>query len=182
MRRGLAIGMAACTLGATGLAGCGGGGSSALKLPFHVAPFASSWVTGQPNLLSVSEYVALEQRALPLAQIREAAYQNELVAILKAKLAAKKQAKADALRKYLEAKRRAERLYKEALKKAAEARKKQQELLRKARLERARKLRELLRKLRIKPGQECQLPEVQAEFHCLPGRYPLRAPPKHPSM
>ena len=33
--------------------------------------------------------------------------------------------------------------------------------------------------LRIKPGEECQLPEVQAQFHCLPGRYPLRPPPKH---
>ena len=165
------------TLSAGALGGCGD--SNQLTLPFQVTPSATSWVAGQGPLYTLPDYMALEQRAVPLGQARYAAYQAELRAIAAAKLRAKKQAKADALRRYLEAKRRAEALYQQALQRAAAARREQAEKLRLARLERARKLRELMKKLRIKPGQECSLPEVQAEFHCLPGRYPLKLPVKH---
>jgi hypothetical protein len=172
-----AIACLALALGGGVLAGCGDSGE--LALPVEVTPPTTSWVTGQSPLFAIPAYMALEQRAVPLGQARYSAYQSELRAIAAAKIRAKKKAKADALRKYLEAKRRAERLYKLALKRAAEMRRKQAERLRRARLERARKLRELMRKLRIKPGQECSLPEVQAQFHCLPGRYPLKLPSKH---
>jgi len=178
-RRSLAAAAACLALALTGgaLAGCGD--SNELTLPFKVTPPATSWVTGQQPLYAIPAYMALEQRAVPLGQARYDAYQAKLRAIAAAKLRAKKRAKAEAMRRYLEAKRRAERLYRQALKRAAEARRKQAERLRRARLERARKLRELMRKLRIKPGEECSLPEVQAQFHCLPGRYPLKLPAKH---
>lgn len=159
------------------LAGCGD--SSELTLPFKVTPPTTSWVAGQQPLFSLPAYMAVEQRAVPLGRARYAAYQSELREIAAAKLRAQRKAKRDAMRKYLEAKRRAERLYKLALKRAAEMRRKQAEKLRRARLERARKLRELMKKLRIKPGEECSLPEVQAQFHCLPGRYPLKLPKKN---
>ena len=152
--------------------GCGGGAPAALVAP--LGPAESSWVPGQASLSTLPGYRALLGRASALAQVREAARQRELARIEAAKRAALLRARKDAMRKYLEAKRRAERLYKEALRKAALERKRQEEKLRKARLERARKLRELMKKLRVKPGEECRLPEVREQFDCKSGRLPFK--------
>ena len=154
------------------VAGCGDARQVAAPAP--LGPADSSWTPGQASLATLSGYGALLGRASAIAQVREAARQHELARIEAAKRAARLKARKDALRKYLEAKRRAERLYKEALRKAALERKRQQEKLRKARLERARKLRELMKKLRVKPGEECKLPEVREQFHCESGRLPFK--------
>ncbi|MFL5894129.1 MAG: hypothetical protein ACJ76Z_03325 [Thermoleophilaceae bacterium] len=156
------------------IAAAGCGNASRPTAPAPLAPADSSWVSGQPGLWTLHGFAAILRRADSLGALRAAARRRELAEIAADKRAARQRARRDALRKYLEAKRRAERLYKLALEKAAEARKRQEEKLRKARLERARKLRELMRKLRVKPGQECSLPEVRAQFHCVAGRLPLK--------
>jgi hypothetical protein len=158
----------------TALASGCGGGSAPHQAAVPLGPVESSWVPGEPPLSSLPGYRALLSRAVQLAQVRAAARTRELAAIAAAKRAARLRARREALRKYREAKRRAERLYKEALRKAALERKKQAERLRKARLERLRKIRELRKKLRVKPGEECKLPEVREQFHCVAGRLPFK--------
>jgi hypothetical protein len=165
--------LAALALAACVASGCGSAAAPAVSAG-PIGPPESSWVTGEPPLSSLQGYRTLMDRALQLAQVHDAARAQELARIAAAKRAARLRARRDALRKYLEAKRRAERLYKEALHKAALERKKQQAALRKARLERARRLRELMKKLQVKPGEECSLPEVAAEYHCESGRLPFK--------
>jgi hypothetical protein len=66
--------------------------------------------------------------------------------------------------------------YKKALKRAAEMREKQRRRLAALRRKRARELAALRRKLRVKPGEECKIPEVAARFNCESGMTPLPKP------
>jgi len=158
----------------TVVAGAGCGDDRPQRAAAAVANPESSWIPGQPALGSLPDYAALLSRAAAEAERRAAARERDLKRIAARKRAERLRERREALRRYLEAKRRAERLYKEALRKAALERRRQQEKLRKARLERARRLRELLEKLRVEPGEECGLPEVEEEFECRPGRLPLK--------
>jgi len=162
-------------------AGCGGGGNGgAAKGPVGGPglgmPVDSVWVPGQPSLSALPAYESIASRAIPLAQAREHAHTLELAHIEAAKRAAARRAKAEALRKYREAKRRAELAYKRALKRAAELRRQQARRLAALRRKRARELAALRRKLRVKPGEECKIPEVAAKFHCKTGMTPLAKP------
>lgn len=158
-------------------AGCGGHAATPVHLT-PIGPAESDWVPGQPSLATLPGFVSIEARADAIAQIREAAFQHELIAIQQAKLAAAKQQRKDLLKKYEEAKRRAERLYKEALKRAARLKAEQERKLAEARRKRAEELAALRRKLRVKPGEECKIPEVAAQFHCVAGQLPLGKPKK----
>jgi hypothetical protein len=158
-------------------AGCSGGDSNTVHLR-PVGPVESDWVPGQPSLTTLHGFVAIEARAEAIATVREAAYNGELVAIQQAKIAAAKQKRAELLKKYEEAKRRAERLYQEALKRAARLKAEQQRKLAEARRKRAEELAALRRKLRVKQGEECSIPSVAAQFHCVAGQLPLGKPGK----
>lgn len=137
-----------------------------------LGPAESSWVPGQDPLTSYREFATLFDRALPLAQQRRRERERAIKALERRKLAAKKRAEADARRKYLEAKRRAQRLYRLALKRAAEQRRRQLEKIarEKARARRLARLRE--EKLKVRPGDECKLPGVRQKFECETGKLP----------
>ena len=163
--------------------GCGGGGGgggagAAAHGPFggQVLAPESSWLPGQASLLSVPAFRTIELRAEVLAQTRERARDLELARIEAARLAAARRAKEEALRKYREAKRRAELAYKAALRRAARLRKLEERRLAALRRKRARELAALRKKLQVKPGEECQIPEVAARFHCETGMTPLAHP------
>ena len=154
------------------IGGCGSHASNALHLA-PIGPVESDWVPGQPSMATLPGYAAIETRAEAIARVREAAFEHELVAIQQAKLAAAKQKRDELLKKYEEARRRAQRLYQQALKRAARLKAEQQRKLEEARRKRARELAALRRKLRVKPGEECQIPEIAAHFHCVAGQLPL---------
>ena len=154
------------------LAGCGFGGDEAAVQGASLTPPESSWVPGQPPLGAYQEFATVFDRALGLAADRRKAREKALERIQEAKEAARKRADAEARRKYLEAKRRAERLYKLALKRAAEERRRQEEKLRRLREERRRALAEREKKLRVPPGEECRLANVRERFDCKTGRLP----------
>ena len=156
-------------------AGCGNEGSRPASAP--VGQSESSWIPGQPALSSLPDYAGLLSRAGAAGDKRAAERAAELRRIEAEKRAARLRARREALRKYLEAKRRAELLRREALRMTAHARELQRERLRQAQIERARRLRELLKKLRVEPGEECGLPDVEEQFECRAGRLPLKGAP-----
>ena len=83
-----------------------------------------------------------------------------------------KRAKADALRAYLEAKRRAEAAYRAAIRKAALERKRQLAKLEALKRKRAEELRKLNARLRVPPGEECSDPVLRQRFRCQTGKLP----------
>jgi hypothetical protein len=169
MRRLLPL-MAALALVAIG--GCGFGGDDSPVHGAALTPPDSSWLPGQKPLGAYPEFAAVFGRAVELAAAREKARQLALERIERAKIAARKKADADARRRYLEAKRRAERQYRLALKRAAAERRRREAELRRLKAERARKLAEREKKLRVPPGEECKLQNVRKRFHCKTGRLP----------
>ena len=151
-------------------AGCGGT-SEHLQLPLK--PPDSSWAPGQGSLTLSPAYLAIAQRADLEGDRRAAAYQRMITLLEARKVAARRKARDDALRKYREARARALAKYRAALRKAQLERERQQRLLEARRREQERRLRELLKKLRVPAGQECQVPEVARQFDCVSGRLPL---------
>lgn len=145
-----------------------GGQGAALAL----GPVESSWVPGQPPLTEYSEFQALFDRALPLAQERREDREKALKELERRKIEAKKRAEEEARRRYEEAKRRAQRLYRLALKRAAERRKRQLERIAREKARIRRLMRERERKLRVDPGDECALANVRQKFECERGRLP----------
>jgi hypothetical protein len=150
--------------------GCGGGGSG----PVIMRSTESSWIQGQPPLTSFAGYLAVALRANHLGSVRFAARTEELALIEARRIAAKKRAKAAALRAYREAIRRARAAYQAALRKAAIERRKQLKKLAALRRKRARELAKLRRKLHVPPGQECSVPQVRKFFHCQGGQLPTK--------
>lgn len=139
-----------------------------------LAPPESSWVPGQGSVVRSAAYLAIAGRATTLAELRLARRARELELIEARKEAAQKRKRDEALRRFREARRRALARFRAALRRAARLRAERQRELERLKRERARRLRELLEKLKVKPGEECRLPEVRREFDCLTGRLPLR--------
>ena len=154
-------------------AGCGGSGDSGSGSAV-VRSTDSSWIQGQPPLTAYPGYLAIALRANELGARLFAAHKRELELIEARRIAAQKKAKADQLRKYLEAKRRAEARYRAALRRAALERKRQLARLERLRRKRAAELRRLRRKLHVAPGEECKDPRVRRHFHCQGGQLPIK--------
>jgi hypothetical protein len=152
------------------VAGCGG--DEAATPGAALTPPESSWVPGQKTLGEYARFATVLARAVDLAHARAKQRELALERIERAKIAAKKRDEAAARRRYLEAKRRAERLYKQALREAARKRRAQEERLRriKERIARQRRARE--EKLKVPPGEECKLENVRKRFNCRTGRLP----------
>lgn len=158
------------------LAGCGGAGEGPAAA--GLKPSESSWVPGQPSLATFQAWAAITGRAAGLAEVREEARLRLLAAIEKARREARKHASDAARRAYLLARARAIAKYKAALRKAAREQREREERLRK-RLELLEKLRRAREeRLKVKPGEECELPEIKREFECLAGRLPDQPAPK----
>lgn len=176
----LAGGVAALALAGTALAGCGGTPAVHQPAPLALINTESSWIPGEPPLSSFDAYRALAARAATEAEVRLRARELELARIEAARLAAERRAKAEILRQYEEAKRRAEQAYRRALREAARERRLQARRLAALKRKRERELAALRRKLQVKPGQECKLPEVAIHFICRKGMTPLPKPlPTH---
>jgi hypothetical protein len=153
--------------------GCGGGGGSG---PVIMRSTESSWIQGQPPLTNFPAYLAVAVRANHLGSVRFAARTEELALLEARRIAAKKRAKAAALRAYRAAVRRARAAYQAALRRAAIERRKQLKKLAARRRKRARELAKLRRKLHVPPGQECSVPQVRKFFHCQGGQLPTNKP------
>lgn len=170
--------VAACILacGLLLLAGCGFGGDDGSGVPgAALTPPESSWLPGQPALGSYPPFAAVLGRAVAVARRQREKRELALERIERQKAAARKRASDEARRRYLEAKRRAERAYKRALKEAARKRREQEERIRRIKEEIARKRREREKKLRVNPGEECKLQNVRERFRCKRGRLPDKA-------
>jgi hypothetical protein len=152
-------------------AGCGGSDSSGSAV---VRSTDSSWIQGQSPLTGYPGYLSIALRANSLGDRLFAARKRELALIEARRIAAQKRAKADRLRKYLEAKRRAEARYRAALRRAARERKRQLAKLEALRRKRAAELRRLRKKLHVPPGQECKDPRLRRHFHCQGGQLPIK--------
>lgn len=170
-RRALPASVAAAAV-AVALGGCMGDDGGDRPPPAQIQ-LRTSWIAGQPPLESLPEFAAIEKRAADLAGPRFVAFQDELKRIAEAKVEAKKKARREALERYREARRRAKRLYEQALRRAALERERQKKRLAALRRKRERELERLRRKLRIRPGEECNFPEVQERFNCKPGQLPM---------
>jgi len=164
-RRLLALGFAALAI-----AGCGTASEHTIK----ASGLLSSWVQGQQSLSSSAAFLEIDQRAEQLAARRTAARQQELVLLAAERLAAKRHARSDALRRYQEARRAAIAAYHVALHKAALAKARQEAALAEARRKRAALLRAMLKAREVKPGQECSMAVVRAQFNCMTGHLPGR--------
>ena len=169
MRR--AVGAIACVLALTGVAGCFGGGDPAGPAA-ALTPPESSWVPGQEPLGAYSEFAAVFDPAVELAEKRLKQRELELERIEKAKIAARKRAEEAARRAYERAKRRAERAYKRALREAARKRRERLEELKRLKEKLARKRRAYERSRRVEKGAECDLPGVRERYRCRVGKLP----------
>ena len=169
MRRALALLVAALVV-----AGCGGEDPPAPAVGVQ-AP-ESSWVSGQGSLRLAPAYLSIAARADADGARRHAAYERRVKLIAARRLAARKAARSEALRRYREQRARALAKYRAALRKAARERERQRRLAEARRREAERRMRELLRKLRVPPGKECDIPEVARQFDCVSGRLPIRRP------
>lgn len=165
----------ALVLGGTALTGCGAD-TTQNAVPLTIINTGSSWVPGQPSLMTFAQYAKIAERSAALAELRLARRELELTRIEAAHKAAERRAKAEALRRYREAKRAAEAAYKKALREAARQRRIQARRLAAARAKRRRELEALRKKLQVKPGEECKLPEVAKYFQCRKGMTPLPKP------
>ena len=154
------------------IAGCGFGGDESAAPGAALTPPESSWLPGQKTLADYARFASVLDRAAALAADRWKQRELALERIEREKLEAKKRDESEARRRYLEAKRRAERLYAKALREAARKRREQEERLRriKERIAEARRKRE--EKLKVPPGEECKLPNVRKRFNCRTGRLP----------
>jgi hypothetical protein len=170
----LRIALVALAAGAA-IAGCG---ASTTQNPGQLALINndSSWIPGQVPLSGNDAYRTIAARAIAEANVRQARRDLELARIAAARVAAERRARAEILRRYEEARRRAEAAYKKALRDAARQRRIQARKLAALRRKRARELAALRRKLQVKPGQECSLPEVAVHFTCRKGMTPLPKP------
>ena len=152
----------------------GGGDASAAPL----GPLESSWVPGQPSLISDSRFFALYSPAASLARDRADAREDAYRELEERKREAKEREDAEARRRWREAKRRARLEYLAALREAERKRREQEAALAEAR----RRYREALRRreeaLRVDPGEECKFKNVRREFNCQPGRLPDPPAPK----
>lgn len=153
------------------VAGCGTAQHHESTRP---AGLLSSWVEGQQPLTDSAAFLEITMRADRLAAQRVAARQQELVALAAARLAAKRHAREEALRRYQEQRRAAIAAYHAALRKAALAKARQEALLREARRKRAALLRAMRKAREVTPGDECSLAAVRAQFHCMTGHIPTR--------
>jgi hypothetical protein len=170
MRRSLAGAVAALVV-ALGVAGCASSGTSA---PGILRNVDSSWIEGQASLASAPDFLSIASRAETLAAQRLAARKRELALLEAARVAAKKKAKADALRAYLEAKRRAEAAYRAAVRRAAIERQRQLRRLAALRRKIAAEQRKLNARLRVPPGEECSDPILRQRYHCRAGKLPIK--------
>lgn len=167
-------------LGAAAVTGGCGAGTSQHPAQFALLNTESAWIPGQPPLSSFDAFRAITARAVAEAEVRMRRRELEFARIEAAREAAQRRAKAEVLRQYEEAKRRAEQAYKRALRDAARQRRIQERRLAALRRKRARELAALRRKLQVKPGEECTLPEVAVHFTCRKGMTPLPKPlPRH---
>jgi len=161
---------ATLALAVAALAGCGGGTTHSSGGPAGGLP--SSWVPGQAPLSSSAAFIEISVRADDLAARRSAARHQELVLLAADRLAAKRQARDDALRRYEEARRAAQAKYRAALRRAAREKARQLARLRKARAERAALLKRLRDARKVTPGEECEVAAVRAQFDCMSGHIP----------
>jgi hypothetical protein len=157
------------------LGGCGGS-TTQNPVPLVLLNTQSSWIPGEPSLLSFDAYRSIADRADTLAGIRQNRRDLELSRIEAELKAAERRLKAEALRKYEEAKRKAQEAYHKALREAARQKRIAARRLAAAKAKRARELAALRRKLQVKPGEECKLPEVAVYFTCRKGMTPLPKP------
>ncbi|MGH2957624.1 MAG: hypothetical protein ACRDL6_11595 [Solirubrobacterales bacterium] len=125
----------------------------------------SSWVRGQASLVTYDAYQAVANRADELG--RE--YQSSRDAIAAEQLRQAERERDEAERA---ARERALAAYREALRKAKLERQRQQRRLAERRRRIKERLEELREKHKVEPGEECQIPEVQAVFDCSTG-YPF---------
>lgn len=162
---------------AIGIAGCGGGEEgSAYQRPV-VRSLDSSWVPGQISMAELAAYQTISQPALEAAKARAQQRRRELALLEARRIAARKKAREDARRRYLEALRRAREKHRLALKRAAEARRRALERLRREKERIARLRREAEEKRKVLPGEECRDPRLRQRYHCSTGKTPL-PPPK----
>lgn len=150
----------------------GGGGDSNKEAAPHYAVIhnvGSSWVDGQSSLASYDQFDAIAGRANVLGENGQGDYWKGQLQYDQDRVAARKRAQELARKRYLKARRDAEIAYQKALAKAKHDR---AVALRKQKEKQAAILRALRRKYRIKPGEECSLPEIRARFDCSTG-YPF---------
>lgn len=157
-------------LAAGAIAGCGDGETS--RLTTFSGP-VTSWVDGQPPLTVSAQYLGITVRASEDAARLYAARHQELVLIAEGRLAAKRRARIEALRRYEEERRRATARYREQLRKAKLEKARQLAELRRRRRERAALLARMRKAREVAPGEECSLPQVRAQFNCMTGYTPI---------
>ena len=167
-----ALAAIACVIALGVVAGCGFGGDDASGPAAALTPPETSWLPDQDPLGAYSEFAAVFDPAVELAERRLKRRELALERIAKAKAAARKRAQEEARRAYLRAKRRAERAYQQALKEAARRRRAQQEKLRRLKEKLARKRRAYERSRRVPTGAECGLPGTRERFKCRVGKLP----------
>jgi hypothetical protein len=165
----------AAVLASVALAACGES-TDQHAVPLALFDTQSSWIPGQPSLLSFDAYAAIAKRAETLAQARRDLRVLELARIETARDAAERRKQEEARRRYEEARRRAQEAYRKALRDAARQRRIQARRLAAAKRKRARELAALRKKLQVKPGEECKIPEVAKYFECRNGMTPLPKP------
>jgi hypothetical protein len=137
-------------------------------------PIDSSWVEGQASLAASPGFLSIATRAQTLGDKRLAERQRELALLEAARVAAKKRAREDQLRAYLEAKRRAQAAYRAALRRAAIARQRALAKLHRLQRERTEALRKLNEKLRVPAGEECADQIVRKHIKCRAGKLPVK--------
>jgi hypothetical protein len=156
---------------ALGAAGCGDA-QSGTPPAGSLRCAESSWIAGQPALTESAAYLAVAGRAQLLGDRRLADRGRTLDLIDARRVAAAEHARKAQLRRFAERRKIALARYREALRIAAR-KKRALERQRRQRLAAARREREaLLRKLRVPPGQECEVPEIRAQFDCVSGQLP----------
>lgn len=133
----------------------------------------TSWVTGQPSLTTSAQFLQITARAEEQAARRAAARHRELVLLSAQRIAARRHAQDEARRAYEEARRLAAERYRAALAAARRDKARQLAALRRSERERAALLARLRKAREVKPGEECSLPEVRAQFDCSTGHIPL---------
>lgn len=151
--------------------GCGADQAPAPRLPS--SPPDSSWVPGQAPLTASAAFLRVAGRAELLGDRRDAARRLELELIQARRDAARRHARTADRRAYERARRLALARFRAALR-ATDRKRRELDAERRRQREEARKRREALRrKLRVDPGEECTIQEVQAQFDCESGQLPV---------
>jgi hypothetical protein len=148
------------------------GRSPTLDQP-QIAAVGSSWVLGQPSLADSAGFLAVVEPAAQLAQQRYAERQRLIALLAAQKRASQQRARDLARQRYLEARRKALLAYYAALRANAIARAKALADQKRKKALYDKKLAAYNRLRQIKPGQECNLPDVQQAYQCRTGMLPI---------